>query len=49
LERSVEDGAGTDESLALTRTASGTGAYYIDMEAYSGSGTAAYSCGVTKS
>ncbi|WP_225860953.1 hypothetical protein [Streptomyces triticiradicis] len=48
LERSVDDGAGTDESLALTRTASGTGAYCIDMEAYSGSGTAAYSCGITK-
>ncbi|MGW8354536.1 hypothetical protein [Streptomyces wedmorensis] len=49
LTRSVNDGAGTDESLSFTRTASGTGTYYLDMEAYSGSGTASYSCTVTKS
>ncbi|MFF9851215.1 hypothetical protein [Streptomyces litmocidini] len=49
LIRSVNDGAGTDESLSFTRTASGTGTYYLDMEAYSGSGTASYSCTVTKS
>lgn len=49
LERSVNNGAGTDESLSLTRTASGTGTYYLDVEAYSGSGTASYSCVFTKS
>ncbi|MFJ5834694.1 hypothetical protein [Streptomyces sp. NPDC093089] len=42
LTRSVNDGAGTDESLSFTRTGSGTGTYYLDLEAYSGSGTAAY-------
>ncbi|KOG10388.1 MULTISPECIES: pre-peptidase C-terminal domain-containing protein [Streptomyces] len=49
LTRSVNDGAGTDESLSFTRTGSGTGTYYLDLEAYSGSGTAAYNCTVTKS
>ncbi|MFJ5707213.1 pre-peptidase C-terminal domain-containing protein [Streptomyces sp. NPDC093105] len=49
LTRSVNDGAGTDESLSFTRTASGTGTYYLDVEAYSGSGTAAYSCTLTRS
>ncbi|MFD6494528.1 pre-peptidase C-terminal domain-containing protein [Streptomyces sp. NPDC060188] len=49
LKRSVNDGAGTDESLSFTRTASGTGTYYLDVEAYSGSGTAPYSCVITKS
>ncbi|WP_448321677.1 pre-peptidase C-terminal domain-containing protein [Streptomyces sp. CO7] len=49
LTRSVADGAGTDESLSFTRTGSGTGAYYLDVEAYSGSGTAAYGCTVTRS
>ncbi|MEU0718664.1 pre-peptidase C-terminal domain-containing protein [Streptomyces lavendulocolor] len=49
LERSVNDGAGTDESLSFTRTASGTGTYYLDMEAYSGSGSASYDCRVTRS
>lgn len=44
LERSVNAGAGADESLTLTRTASGTGTYYLDVEAYSGSGTAPYTC-----
>ncbi|MFC8963811.1 PPC domain-containing protein [Streptomyces sp. NPDC057094] len=46
LERSVNDGAGTDESLSFTRTATGT--YYLDVEAYSGSGTASCSCVFTK-
>lgn len=49
LERSVNNGAGADESLTFTRTASGTGTYYMDMEAYSGSGSSTYSCSVTKS
>ncbi|WP_418955745.1 pre-peptidase C-terminal domain-containing protein [Streptomyces tritici] len=49
LTRSVNDGAGTDESLSFTRTATGTGAYYLDVEAYSGSGTATYSCTLTRS
>ncbi|MFE9134604.1 pre-peptidase C-terminal domain-containing protein [Streptomyces sp. NPDC007355] len=49
LERSVDDGAGTDESLTFTRTASGSGTYYVDVEAYSGSGTAPYTCTLTKS
>ncbi|MER5308498.1 pre-peptidase C-terminal domain-containing protein [Streptomyces sp. NPDC002773] len=49
LERSVNDGAGTDENLTFTRTASGTGTYYVDVEAYSGSGTATYTCTLTKS
>ncbi|MFJ8133904.1 pre-peptidase C-terminal domain-containing protein [Streptomyces hydrogenans] len=49
LERSVNDGVGTDESLSFTRTGSGTGTYYLDMEAYSGSGSATYTCTVTKS
>ncbi|MFJ6518171.1 pre-peptidase C-terminal domain-containing protein [Streptomyces filamentosus] len=49
LERSVNDGAGSDESVSFTRTATGTGTYYLELEAYAGSGTASYSCGVTKS
>ncbi|WP_411075886.1 pre-peptidase C-terminal domain-containing protein [Streptomyces sp. cmx-4-7] len=49
LTRSVNDGAGTDESLSFTRTATGTGTYYLDVEAYSGSGTAAYACTLTRS
>ncbi|MFC8615485.1 hypothetical protein ACFT9M_03545 [Micromonospora purpureochromogenes] len=47
--RSVNDGAGTDESASLTRSASGTATYHLDVEAYSGSGTADYTCTVTKS
>ncbi|MEW2290754.1 PPC domain-containing protein [Streptomyces sp. NPDC047841] len=47
LARSVSNGAGTNEALSFTRTAAGTGTYYIDMEAYSGSGTSPYSCLVT--
>ncbi|MFJ8298172.1 pre-peptidase C-terminal domain-containing protein [Streptomyces sp. NPDC094447] len=49
LERSVNNGAGADESVAFTRTASGTGTYYVDIEAYSGSGSSAYACTLTKS
>ncbi|MFI8293468.1 pre-peptidase C-terminal domain-containing protein [Streptomyces sp. NPDC085614] len=49
LERSVNNGAGADESLAFTRTASGTGTYYVETEAYSGSGSSTYSCSVTRS
>ncbi|MFL9681518.1 pre-peptidase C-terminal domain-containing protein [Streptomyces sp. KL110A] len=49
LTRSVNDGAGADESLSFTRTATGTGTYHLDVEAYSGSGTAAYSCTLTRS
>ncbi|MFI7283976.1 hypothetical protein ACIBOV_27300 [Micromonospora chersina] len=49
LTRSVNDGAGTDESVTLTRTASGSATYYLDLEAYSGSGTADYSCTLTRS
>ncbi|MEW2444755.1 pre-peptidase C-terminal domain-containing protein [Micromonospora marina] len=49
LTRSVNDGAGADESVTLTRTSSGTGTYYLDLEAYAGSGTADYSCTAAKS
>ncbi|MGW7262155.1 pre-peptidase C-terminal domain-containing protein [Streptomyces sp. NPDC054842] len=49
LERSANDGAGTDEALTFTRTASSTGTYYIDAESYSGSGTSPYTCTLTKS
>ncbi|MFB7517287.1 pre-peptidase C-terminal domain-containing protein [Streptomyces sp. NPDC056144] len=49
LTRSVNDGAGTDESLSFTRTATGTGTYYLDAEAYAGSGTATYACTLTRS
>ncbi|MFF9624720.1 hypothetical protein [Streptomyces griseosporeus] len=49
LERSTNDGAGTDEALAFTRTASGTGTYYLDVESYSGSGTSAYTCTLSRS
>ncbi|MEU7112725.1 pre-peptidase C-terminal domain-containing protein [Streptomyces sp. NPDC046182] len=49
LTRSVNDGAGTDESLSFTRTATGTGTYYLDAEAYSGSGSATYACTLTRS
>ncbi|WP_435191133.1 pre-peptidase C-terminal domain-containing protein [Streptomyces sp. bgisy126] len=48
LERSVNDGAGSDESVTFTRTASGSGTYYVDVEAYSGSGSSTYSCTVSK-
>lgn len=48
LVRSVNDGAGADETLTYTRTASGSATVYIELEAYSGSGSAAYSCTVAK-
>ncbi|MFJ9721584.1 hypothetical protein ACIRP3_02450 [Streptomyces sp. NPDC101209] len=48
LERSVNDGPGTDESLTFTRTASGTDTYYVDAEAFSGSGSSPYTCTLTK-
>ncbi|WP_411104216.1 pre-peptidase C-terminal domain-containing protein [Streptomyces sp. cmx-4-9] len=47
LVRSTGDGAGTDETLTFTRTAAGTGTYYLDVEAYSGSGSSPYSCAMT--
>ncbi|MFB6628445.1 pre-peptidase C-terminal domain-containing protein [Streptomyces sp. NPDC056362] len=47
--RSVNNGTGADESLGFTRTASGTGTYYLELEAYSGSGSSAYTCTTTKS
>lgn len=46
LVRSVNNGAGAAESLSYTATSAGT--YYIDVEAYSGSGTATYTCTSTK-
>ncbi|MET9621961.1 pre-peptidase C-terminal domain-containing protein [Streptomyces sp. NPDC006464] len=49
LTRSVNNGAGADESVSFTRTATGTGTYYAEMEAYSGSGTATYTCTLAKS
>ncbi|MEV4412795.1 pre-peptidase C-terminal domain-containing protein [Catellatospora sp. NPDC049609] len=48
LVRSVNDGAGTDESLTYTRTAAGSATVYVELEAYSGSGSAVYSCTVAK-
>ncbi|MFC9325619.1 putative Ig domain-containing protein [Kitasatospora sp. NPDC057015] len=45
--RSVNDGKGVGESL--TYTASGAGTYYVDLEAYSGSGGSTYGCTVGKS
>lgn len=47
LTRSVHDGAGADEALTFTRSAAGTGTYYLDVEAYSGSGTTPYTCTLT--
>nr|WP_226962350.1 MULTISPECIES: hypothetical protein [unclassified Streptomyces] len=48
LTRSVNDGGGADESLTFTRTASGTGTYHVDIEAYSGSGASPYTCTLSK-
>ncbi|MFE2917682.1 putative Ig domain-containing protein [Kitasatospora indigofera] len=45
--RSVNNGKGADESLTWTAASAGT--YYVDLEAYSGSGSATYSCAVSKS
>ncbi|MER6456042.1 pre-peptidase C-terminal domain-containing protein [Streptomyces sp900105245] len=47
--RSVNNGAGAAESLSFTRTASGAASYYVDLEAYSGSGPETYTCTLTKS
>lgn len=44
LTRSVNDGRGSDESLTYSRSASGSGTYYLDLEAYAGSGSATYAC-----
>ncbi|MFJ9352506.1 pre-peptidase C-terminal domain-containing protein [Streptomyces sp. NPDC101237] len=44
LTRSVNNGRGSDESLTYTRTAAGNGTYYLDLEAYAGSGSATYAC-----
>ncbi|MFI1654711.1 pre-peptidase C-terminal domain-containing protein [Streptomyces sp. NPDC020472] len=49
LARSVNNGAGVGEALGFTRTAAGAGTYYIEVEAYSGSGASAYTCTMTKS
>jgi cyanophycinase-like exopeptidase len=49
LTRSVNNGAGADESASTTRTASGSATYYVELEAYSGSGSPDYSCTVSKS
>ncbi|MFF5175953.1 hypothetical protein ACFY3U_25465 [Micromonospora sp. NPDC000089] len=49
LTRSVNNGAGADESVTLTRTAAGSATYYLDLEAYAGSGTADYTCTVSRS
>ncbi|GAA4210919.1 hypothetical protein GCM10022252_79390 [Streptosporangium oxazolinicum] len=46
LVRSVNNGAGTDESLTYTATSSGS--HYVELEAYSGSGSADYSCAMSK-
>ncbi|GGV00289.1 hypothetical protein GCM10010275_43830 [Streptomyces litmocidini] len=48
LERSVNNGAGVGEALGFTRTTTGAGTYYIEVEAYSGSGTSGYTCTMTK-
>ncbi|KUN25255.1 hypothetical protein AQJ23_17585 [Streptomyces antibioticus] len=47
LQRSVNDGAGTDEALTFTRTTAGPATYYVEVEAYSGSGTAPYTCALS--
>ncbi|MFH7597378.1 pre-peptidase C-terminal domain-containing protein [Streptomyces racemochromogenes] len=48
LTRSVNNGAGADETLTFTKAASGSATYYVELEAYSGSGTPAYTCTLTK-
>ncbi len=47
LTRSVNSGAGAAESLTYTNSG-GAGTFYVDLEAYSGSGSATYTCTVTK-
>ncbi|MEV6576096.1 pre-peptidase C-terminal domain-containing protein [Streptomyces sp. NPDC051577] len=49
ISRSVNDGTGADESLAFTRTAAGSGTYYLELDAYQGSGNSLYTCALTKS
>lgn len=49
LTRSVTNGKGADEQLTYTRTGSGSAGYFVDVEAYSGSGTSTYACSVVKS
>ncbi|WDZ86234.1 hypothetical protein [Micromonospora cathayae] len=49
LTRSVNDGAGADEAVTLTRTASGSATYYLDLEAYAGSGDTDWTCTVRRS
>ncbi|MEV6612937.1 pre-peptidase C-terminal domain-containing protein [Streptomyces sp. NPDC051051] len=49
LQRSVDDGSGSDEAVTFTRTASGTGTYSVDFEACSGSGEAGYGCTLRQS
>ncbi|MFD3545822.1 pre-peptidase C-terminal domain-containing protein [Streptomyces sp. NPDC058655] len=48
ISRSVNDGVGADESLTHTRTATGSGTYYIELDAYRGSGNSPYTCALTK-
>ncbi|MFD3870043.1 pre-peptidase C-terminal domain-containing protein [Streptomyces sp. NPDC058623] len=48
VDRSVNDGVGTDESITFTRTATGSGSYYIELDAYQGSGSSPYTCTLTK-
>src|SRR5207237_10328801 len=49
LTRSVNNGAGADESVTLTRTAAGSATYYLDLEAYAGSGSDDYTCTLARS
>ncbi|MGW2681147.1 pre-peptidase C-terminal domain-containing protein [Streptomyces sp. NPDC001436] len=44
LTRSANNGAGTGEAITFARTAAGSGTYYLDLEAYSGSGSTPYTC-----
>ncbi|MER5809029.1 pre-peptidase C-terminal domain-containing protein [Streptomyces sp. NPDC002033] len=47
--RSVNDGVGADESLTFTRTATGSGTYYVELDAFQGSGSTPYTCDLAKS
>lgn len=49
IDRSVNDGVGMDESLTFTRTAAGSGTYYLELDAYQSSGSSPYTCTLTKS
>lgn len=44
LTRSVNDGAGTDEAVTYTNAGTGAVTLYLDVEAYSGTGTDDYTC-----